>query len=276
MLCKVFDLSNSKLTSKKWLASFKHDGVRALLYFKDGKVKTASRGGQDYDIAASYITSDPYIVSLFTKNPNLILDGEIYRHGWTLNVISGLCRVETLSEKHKELKFHCYDIADENTPFKIRAIQLEKIKENCPEDSKLVIVDHVPVSSLEEIKSQHNKAISEGYEGLVVRDPESNYKYGARDNRMMKIKEFTDAEFLITGVEEGLREEDWCFTLATSEGYPFKAKPIGTREDKKLYRENLDKIIGKMGTVKYFGMTNTDTPVPNLPVFKSVRGLEDL
>ena len=26
-----------------------------------------------------------------------------------------------------------------------------------------------------------------------------------------------------------------------------------------------------MGTVKYFGMTNTEYPVPNLPVFKSVR-----
>ena len=31
-----------------------------------------------------------------------------------------------------------------------------------------------------------------------------------------------------------------------------------------------------MGTVKYFGMTNTEHPVPNLPVFKSVRRDKDV
>ncbi len=87
---------------------------------------------------------------------------------------------------------------------------------------------------------------------------------------MMKLKRFSDAEFKITGISEGLREEDMCFTLETKEGYPFKAKPIGTREDKQWYREHISELIGKMGTVKYFGMTNTDKPVPNLPVFKNL------
>lgn len=31
-----------------------------------------------------------------------------------------------------------------------------------------------------------------------------------------------------------------------------------------------------MGTIKYFGMTNTEHPVPNLPVFKSVRLTKDI
>ena len=35
--------------------------------------------------------------------------------------------------------------------------------------------------------------------------------------------------------------------------------------------DHIKELIGKMGTVKYFGMTNTEHPVPNLPVFKSVR-----
>lgn len=78
----------------------------------------------------------------------------------------------------------------------------------------------------------HNQAISQGYEGLVVRDPDKEYKFGSRDNRMCKIKEFQDAEFEILGISEGLRDEDMCFILKTKEGYEFKAKPIGTREDK--------------------------------------------
>ena len=48
---------------------------------KDGELHTASRGGSDYDIAATYILQDAYIKSLFKDNPNLILDGELYKHG---------------------------------------------------------------------------------------------------------------------------------------------------------------------------------------------------
>jgi hypothetical protein len=117
----------------------------------------------------------------------------------------------------------------------------------------------------------HNEAIAKGYEGLVVRDPEKEYKPGARDSRMMKIKIFSDSEFLITGLSEGLRDEDMCFTLQTEDGTEFKAKPLGDRAQKQWYRDHLDEIIGQVGIVKYFGMTSGEHPVPNLPVFKAIR-----
>ena len=193
-----------------------------------------------------------------------------------MSKISGLCRKETLENDHKELEFRCYDILDEKTKFKFRAISLGQIKNERPIDSKLVIVDHIPVSGLNNIMQLHNKAVSEGYEGLVLRDPEKEYKCGSRDNRMCKVKEFVDSEFEILGLVEGLRDEDMCFLLKTSEGNQFKAKPMGTREDKQWYREHINELIGCLGTVKYFGFTNTENPVPNLPVFKSVRLTEDL
>ena len=271
MLCKVLDKTDKKLTEKHYLGSNKLDGVRCLLYWKNNEIHTSSRGGQDYDIPASYIRQDKYLISLFKDNPLLILDGEIYRHGWPLNKISGLCRKETLEEDHKELKFYCYDIVDELKAFKFRAIELGRLRNNCPKDSKLVVVEHTPLFGITQIMEQHNKAVSAGYEGLVIRDPEKEYKCGARDNRMLKIKEFSDAEFKILGLVEGLREEDMCFLMETKEGYQFKAKPIGTREDKQWYRQHINEIVGKYGTVKYFGYTNTETPVPNLPVFKTIR-----
>lgn len=54
--------------------------VRCLLFMRDGEVHTSSRGGQDYDIPATYIRNDPYVIDILTKNPGMILDGEIYRH----------------------------------------------------------------------------------------------------------------------------------------------------------------------------------------------------
>ena len=190
--------------------------------------------------------------------------------------ISGLCRKESLEDNHKLLQFHCYDIIDETKIFKERAKLLKQIKDVCPNDSKLIVVDHFPVQGLDQIMKLHDKAVSEGYEGLVVRDPEMVYKCGARDNRMLKVKEMVTDEFKILGIIEGLREEDMCFLMETKEGYQFKAKPTGTREEKQEYRKYINDYIGHLGTVKYFGFTNTEHPVPNLPVFIAVRLDKDL
>ena len=68
-----------------------------------------------------------------------------------------------------------------------------------------------------------------------------------------------------------------CYVAAqTDDGNEFKAKPIGDRALKQWYRENIDSLINKKGTVKYFGFTETENPVPNLPVFKSVRIDKDI
>ena len=236
MLCKVYDTTDLKTQKVPyWLISTKLDGVRCLLFMKDGEIKTSSRGGQDYDIATTYIKQDPFLLEVFNQYPNIILDGEIYRHGWNLSTISGLCRLETVEERHKELCFHCYDIVDEDSTFSKRFAILQNLYQlretNYPE-SKLVIVEHTVVKSNQEIMAVHNKFVAEGYEGAVIRDPNEVYKCGGRDRRMQKIKIFVDSEFKILGLSEGLRDEDMCFIMETADGNQFKAKPIGTREDK--------------------------------------------
>ena len=49
----------------------------------------------------------------------------------------------------------------------------------------------------------------------------------------------------------------------------FKAKPVGDKLVKEDYIKNIEKLIGKMATVKYFAYS-TDG-VPTQPVFKSFR-----
>lgn len=78
-LCKVYDPNDKKNLNKTWYISRKYDGVRSILYYKDGEIKTSSRGGQDYDIAATHIRTDPSLLKIFESNPTLRLDGEIYR-----------------------------------------------------------------------------------------------------------------------------------------------------------------------------------------------------
>ena len=97
-----------------------------------------------------------------------------------LNKISGLCRLETLDNDHSELNFHCYDIVDETKTFTERLAILNDIKSKCPNDSKLIIVDHYKLNNLSEIDTYHDDFVSNGYEGAVIRDAESKYKPGSR------------------------------------------------------------------------------------------------
>lgn len=268
--------SKQNILDNKWLASKKIDGVRSLIFKRNGVIQTSSRGGKNYNVAAHYIINDPFVIHLFKLHPDYILDGEIYIHGKPLSYISGLCRLETLDERHKELTFQCYDIVREDLPFKQRRNILDGIEHDRSMDSKLEIVYHTEVQGKSQIVELHNKYVDEGYEGLVIRDPDEKYKCGARDKRMLKVKMFQDAEFEIVGMTEGLREEDFVFNLKTKEGYLFEAKPMGDRALKQWYRKNIDNIIGKFATVKYFGYTATDKPVPNLPVMKALRDEIDM
>ena len=270
MLCKVYDKDDPKVKNIKWLCSRKHDGVRAFIYMKDGELHTSSRGGGNYDVAATYILEDAFIKSLFEKNPNLILDGELYVHGkeWPLKRLSGLARLETIHEDHSKLRFYCYDIADETKTFKERWAFLKSLI--VPWNSLLTIVEHVEAINNDEITILHDRWVMEGYEGLVMRDPNKKYKFGCRDRRMQKLKSYFDKEYVIIGITEGVRREDFTFTMKTENGQIFNAKPIGTREEKEEYRNNINDLIGKKGTIKYF-VINEETNIPQQPIFMGIR-----
>ena len=283
MLAKQADKVAASAFEKEWYASRKIDGTRCSFYYKDGVIKTASRGGGDYDPACQHFITNEKLITFFENHPDYILDGELYKHGKSLQQISGAARLEKNAYDCDWLEYYIYDIMIPNMPFKDRLEILEEIKEELglgfdPEhiwnegDLQMQMVPHVKVSGWLNIKSLHDKYVSEGWEGVVIRDPSKNYKFGGRGSEMIKIKNYIDSEFLVTGISEGLRDEDLCFTCVTEDGKEFKAKPMGSRELKQAYRNNLDQIIGKMATVKFFYYSDDGTPLQ--PVLKCIRDYE--
>lgn len=273
MLCKKYEDVKPTELNKDWWISRKHDGVRAAIYQRNGVLYSSSRGGNNYDVACKYIFEDPHIKKIFEIYPDIVLDAEIYKHGWSLQKLSGLCRLEENHEDHKQLYLACYDLMDESKTFEERYAIIKTLKELCKNSSKIEFVEHYPVKGLDAMMQYHDKFIQEGYEGAVIRRAESKYKFGSRSSNWLKIKIFQDDEFVITGITEGLRDEDFVFNLVTADGKPFEAKPTGTREERQEYRDNIDNIIGKKGTVKYFGFTPDG--IPNLPVFRAVVNEKD-
>ena len=282
---KVKDSSIEKV--KMWAVSRKVDGVRCSFYWKDGEVKSASRGGGDYDYSTYQLREHPLLRSILSTHPDWVLDGELYKHGKSLQQISGAARMEKTVAGSSWLEYYVYDIMVPNIPFSERYNLLHELAELInqesfnpereweKEDLRIQVLPHVFVTGdnkKDQIMELHNQYVSEGWEGCVARDVSKEYKYGGRGQEMVKFKMYQDAEFEITGLSEGLRPEDMCFTLKTEDGIEFKAKPMGSRELKEQYREDLDKLIGKMATVKYFYLSDEGTPLQ--PVLKAIRDYE--
>ena len=133
------------------------------------------------------------------------------------------------------------------------------------------MVPQEKVSGFDNIMKLHNNYVEEGFEGVVIRNPESEYGFGKRTNSMIKIKKYRDDCFLVTGILPGLRgSEDMVFICQTEDGKEFKAKPLGDRLQKEEYWNNFEsKYKGKIGECKFFYYSDEGTPLQ--PAFKAFR-----
>lgn len=268
---------------KYWYGSRKIDGVRCSFYWKDGEVRTASRGGGDYDASTSFMRHNPKLIQFFEEHPDIVLDGELYKHGKSLQQISGAARLEKDTAGMDWLEYYIYDVMDSTKTFEERLDILHDIADELnlgfnPErewddgELKFQIVPQETVVGWANIQKLHDKYVGEGFEGIVIRDPSKVYNFGGRTNAMIKVKMYKDAEFEIVGYSEGLRPEDMVFVCKTKEGKEFEAKPMGPRELKWEYLDRMDEIIGKMATVKYFYLSDEGCPLQ--PVLKCIRDYE--
>lgn len=281
------DIKNRKIFDNEWYISRKVNGVRCLIYYDNGKIRTASRGATNYDIAIIHIIQHPTLIAFFQKHPDAILDGEIYKAGLSLNQISGICRSQKTVNDGKDLQFYWYDIVDLKASFSERwkcmqewskELQLSEFDPyRCFSDNELHMqfLPQSLISGFDNMKNLHDKWVKEGWEGAVIRNPDSTYKPGSRGNDWIKIKEYIEAEYPIVGLAEGLRDEDMCFVLETPSGQRFNCKPMGDRAQKQWYREHIEELIGKPLTIKYFEMSGVEgSDCPQQPVGICIRDYE--
>ena len=289
MLAKQADkVTKTNIFNKKWIASRKIDGLRCIIYLgDDGKLHTSSRGATNYDSAMFEILTHPALIKLFKNNEGLMLDGECYHHGYTLQQINSIARTQKVAKDLEILQFYWYDIVDLNNPFKTRLAKMKSIASELKEygseiswepdrifkenELRIQFVPQVEVSGWDNMMKLHNEYVSEGWEGLVIRDPERPYKPNGRTNDMIKIKVYKDDCFKVVGKEAGLRgSEDMVFIMQMPDGRTFKAKPFGDREQKQEYWINFEeKYNGHIGECKFFYYS--DDGIPLQPAFKAFR-----
>lgn len=273
-------LTNRGILDKEWLCSRKIDGVRALFYWDGKEIHTASRGGEDYDPATAHIRENKILITFFETHPNIILDGELYRHGKTLQQISGAARMEKNAYDSDWLQYWVYDYYDKVNP-DIKAEDRINYLESqlcwfhdfnhLEENDQICVVLHEIVSGEENIWKLHDQYVKEGFEGCVIRDPSRSYKPNGRTNDMIKFKNYKSEDFKVIGYELGLRgSEDMTFICELPDGRTFAAMPCGTRENKEEYITNFDtKYKNKYGECTFFNYS--DEGIPTQPKFRVFR-----
>lgn len=258
------------LVGRAWWLSYKLDGIRTKAPLVDGELRFASNSGKQFKGVTTNFKHDKELIA-FCEKYGCELDGEFYVHGMPLKDINGHCQKEEyIPERHDQIKFHLFDMCVEGMDATQRCKILNELKISNP---RVVVVKHTYAVGKAEVEKYLQEAVDLDYEGAMGRTTVGEYEPGKKSNEMWKFKPFQDAEFTVTGISEGLREEDMCFTMITDTGVEFKASIMGDRKEKQEYRKDIDNLIGKKGTVKFQYLTPDGKPF--LPKFKCFRSKDD-
>lgn len=253
----------------------KFNGVRCELHSKGA----FSRKGEQFFAIPHIINSAQ---SLINKNPNLILDGELYNYDKRqhLNRITEIVSVvrkakdinfDLLEESKEIVQYHVYDgynfdddeygYISTETKFSTRKKALKKLLKNL---NYIFCVESEIAYTEEEVDTILQRHINDGEEGAIIRidGPYEN----KRSDKLLKYKKMEDAEFEIVNIEEGngnwkgCAKKIWC---KLDNGNTFKSNIRGTQEFCKNVFNNKDDYIGKIITVEFQGYS--EYGVPQIP-----------
>jgi ATP-dependent DNA ligase len=225
----------------------KLDGVR-ILVSKDGGISRTGKVVKGTEHWGKHLSEGEY------------LDGECYSHGMSFESITSAFKT-----KPETLTFHVFDYYDMNRP---HLHFFERMKH--------VTVKTIKVDHKEDIIQVHKDFVDEGYEGIMVRNPYSEYEPGKRSNNLLKLKNFETEEFKIIGVHEGSGRDKGTpvWECETETGETFSVRPEGSIETRKEAFNNRVDIIKneKMLTVRYQNLTSGN--VPRFPIGIAIRDYE--
>ena len=222
-----------------------------------------------------------------TFGPEVILDGELYVHGWPLQRINAAVTPVRLmpTEDTVKVEYHMFDVVDFGKSFEERFAHSGVTKSLF--DAGLKFVETWKLTSEEQTNDRYSHFVSLAYEGLMYRlgdcpytvpKQRKNGEWGGspttaflsdKDNRvwhLLKRKDWQDHEFTCTAVEEG--EGKYQGTLGALVCHARKG-PIQhaffnvgsglTDAQRDFYWRNPP--IGKMIKVKYLCLSSDGIPL---------------
>jgi DNA ligase-1 len=222
------------------------------------------------------VVSAPHVFEavkhVFESNPNLVLDGELYNHTLKddFNAIISHVRKskpneEDLAASAKIIQYHMYDCdfgGNNTNNFTERYKILRGIWEKC-DNNIIKLVPTTRVGRQDDLDKVYEIYLEKGYEGQMIRNPESIYEH-RRSNNLLKRKEFITEDFEIVAVIEGEGNRGGMFgkfvLKLPNSSTTFEANARGSYDYYKEIWENKEAYIGKKATHRFVRYTPAGIP----------------
>lgn len=267
------------------LASPKLDGIRAVV--RDGVVYSRSNKPIPNKWVQGKLSHlEHYDGELIVGEPT---SKSVYRDTTS--------HVMAHDKDHFDLRFFVFDHVE--TPQLEYTGRAKKIKGGGATVFKL---DQALVLNLDDLLLYEELCLADGYEGLILRDPNAPYKMGrstVKEGYLLKLKRFMDAEAVVIGFEERMhngneatvselgrtkrsshkagksgRGDLGALVCRTADGVEFNIGTGFTDSDRALIWSDRDKYLGQLAKYKFFPVGQKEAP--RHPVFLGWRIKEDM
>ena len=202
-----------------------------------------------------------------------ILDGELILPGNQLLQESMKAIKKFRPGVSDQLQYWVYDMVNPSLSFEERRHRLSLLRPlNRPQAGPLVRTPTHMVEDFADVMDYHsNVFIKQGFEGTMVRWGDGGYNIGHRDEQLLKIKDFVDAEFRILDVIEGDGRFKGAAIFVCYNGYGeiFNCAPEGNMEYRRELFSQRDSLIGKWLTVRYQELSKKRIPI--FPIGVDIR-----
>ena len=225
-----------------YLVSEKLDGVRGRW---DGEIMW-TRGGNRV-----------LLPSWFSANfPSIALDGELWMGRGTFDSMSSLVRTQvTAAEQWRKVRFMVFDVPSLSTDFASRYHYAQTHFSTL--SPYLGVIEQYTLQDLPSLYDDLDAKVAQGAEGLILHRKQSLY-IAARNNDVMKLKPYYDAEAVVIGYRPGQGKFSGMMgslLVETSEGKRFNLGSGFTLAQRQAPPE-----IGAVVTYKYLGLTENGLP----------------
>lgn len=235
----------------------------------------------------------PKLLEILKKQFNgFPMDGEIFAPNLDFDTIVGNTKRTVNVEENEELCFYAFDLPIENLSFKER---FEKLKEKIEkENHKRICLVQTNFEKASSIKNFN--IFGKSYEGTMVRNSDSEYKFSGRSTDLLKVKVMHDMEALVIDQKELMNYKKIIVPKGTPGSKRYaggsyykngdaipqntlgalvctlpngKTFEIGSGFNKKQRKEFwTNSLLGKTVTFKYQELTKDG--IPRFPVFLRV------
>lgn len=277
MLAKAYD---DKVFNRcpTYIGQWKINGLRCLVkviknmgnLFQPFRLQFQSREGEIWD---SLPVLEDYLLHVIPQNVlielyqnDIALDGEVYLPGgYDINQINHFVKDPTCVE-NKALQFWCYDIAVEdmiqcnrNNFILNRFYNNVRVFTNkhahYDNTERFIVLPTFEVDNHESARVARDMFIDLGFEGLILRNPNTEYDFGKRRvGIMVKYKKARDGVFVVVDIKpEGVRRADIPILVCKNDinDELFEVHLSGSLSFQRIVLECKNKYIGKQVNIEY-------------------------